>query len=484
MSERADEPSGSASAPTVTHGPAASSIAIGVWIAALLPLVWLMPALHAHEPFVQAGWEVSVERFAFGLQPLRRGLEALCTFAPFGSQALRTSLAAALSISAVSAALYVWIELLLRRVLPLISALRAPIALGVAWAIASRLLIAEPVLARLIPYAPGVALALACLAQRAALTRAPHLLRALAQLAFVWLLTLLEQPLLAILIAPALAPVIRLLRGIEPVSELVRRAVTVVDSPSHQKPAPRLMLAAALTFMVLCGALLREGANAVSALRSEAFDALRDALLHDAAPRAGLVLHPSISYPLWRSRAALRVRADVRLVPSAALLEPRTAERLANAHPELKSLVRASLLRGALDPIELQTLAATRAVHLTPELETFVAVRETLLPGALGFEVTTSSATSADLKAAWASSEGARARLFAQLDPAQLDPATRAFVREHCVLNAALLSGLQRGAVLSEQLDRAASFATNPEERDALASALTIVGIPAGASPR
>jgi hypothetical protein len=372
----------------------------------------------------------------------------------------------------------VWLELLLRRVQVLPTAARGPLALGIAWALVGSAIGAEPVLARLAPYAPGAALALACLAQREALARAPCTLRATAQLGMLWLLTLLEQPLLALWVAPVLGPVVRELRGIEGVSELTRRAALASDAP---KPATSLAQAAALSYMLVGAVALHEASRAVGAIRSEGFDALREALLEDARPRTLLLLHADIAESLARSGHSARVRPDMQSVNGGALIDPQQGERVAAQHPKLKALVRASLLRGVIDPVELQTLGTTRRVKLTPDALGFVSVRETLLPSALGFDTTTNTAMSADLKAGWASAEPGSTRLFAELDPLQLDPSTRAFLREQCALTAALLAGLERGAVLAQHVDLASLYAVGAAERAQLREVLSIVGIPAAA---
>ena len=102
-----------------------------------------------------------------------------------------------------------------------------------------------------------------------------------------------------------------------------------------------------------------------------------------------------------------------------------------------------------------------------------------LAAASLGADVATSHVTAGDLRVALDANAPRSEELFAQLALGELDAAGRAFVREQCVLTAALLSDLARGTLLSEYVDRAALFTRNAQERAELARALPAVGIPA-----
>jgi hypothetical protein len=133
---------------------------LGPLIAWLMPLMWLLPLLPAHAPIVQAEYEATPLGLPGAL--LSPVFEALARALPVGSLELRQALLAAMAVCALAAALQALLDSLLARFLMPLA--RAPVALGLSWALLSRLLVLEPVVMRAAPLALCAAIALACLA--------------------------------------------------------------------------------------------------------------------------------------------------------------------------------------------------------------------------------------------------------------------------------------------------------------------------------
>jgi hypothetical protein len=72
--------------------------------------------------------------------------------------------------------------------------------------------------------------------------------------------------------------------------------------------------------------------------------------------------------------------------------------------------------------------------------------------------------------------------VLGELALGEVDAATRAWARDQCVLTAALVSPLSRGAFLAEYLDRARLLTRDAADKKGLAAALATMGIPAAAA--
>jgi len=369
------------------------------------------------------------------LLPLHAALTRIALLVPIGSDATRQHALAALLLGASCASVFVLLDVAIARVtraFELAPAVRAPLALGLTWVVLSEVLALEPVIARCGPVALLAALIIGCAALRFRVS---------------------TERLIAVL-------------------ERARGRGATEHAPS------RLSLLAACTFMALGALYLRGATVRVAEIRSDAQEALQEALLFRAAPRSVLML----SDELARSslRAIADARPDIELIEARALFDVRGAEALAAQRPELMALIRSSLLRGTLDVPELQALAAQRPVRLALDLEMLAGVREVLVPAGLFSEVATSSVTSSDLSLARSSGDAQVQSLLGELALGELDTPTRAWVRDQCVLTAALLAPLSRGAYLAEYLDRARLFTRGEREKRALGGALATMGIPAG----
>ena len=244
----------------------------------------------------------------------------------------------------------------------------------------------------------------------------------------------------------------------------------------EHKPS-KLALAVSCAFMALGALYLRDASASAGELRSDANEALREAIMYRAAPRSVLVVSDNITASTTRAIAS--TRPDVDVIDVSALFDVQNAEALATRRPELTALIRASLLGGTLDAPELQAFAAQRPVRLAVELSMLADVRDVLLPASLVSEVATSSVTSGDLNLAHTSGDAHVQALLGELALGELDTATRRWVRDQCVLMAALLSPLSRGAFLAEYLDRARLLTLNEADKKSLAAALATMGIPA-----
>jgi hypothetical protein len=232
--------------------------------------------------------------------------------------------------------------------------------------------------------------------------------------------------------------------------------------------------------MAACALYLRDAAQTAGELRSDANEALREAIVYRAAPRSVLVMSDALAASA--ARAIRDARPDIDVIGVSALFDVKGAEALATKRPELTALIRAALLRGELDAPELQAFAAQRPVRLALDLDMLASVREVLIPAGLFSEVATSSVTTGDLALARTSSEAHISELLGELALGETDPATRALVRDQCVLNAALVSPLSRGAFLAEYLDRARLLTQSAADKQGLAAALATMGIPAAAA--
>jgi len=155
---------------------------------------------------------------------------------------------------------------------------------------------------------------------------------------------------------------------------------------------------------------------------------------------------------------------------------------LAAAIASSTALIRASLLDGGLNAPELQAFAQQRPVRLLLELPMLTSVRQVLVPAGLFSEVATSSVTEGDLSLARRTADAHMEILLGELALGELAGPTRGWVRDQCVLTAALRAPRSRGAFLAEYVDRARLFTRGADEKHQLARALATMGIPAAAA--
>lgn len=407
---------------------------MGAIVAALLPLVLLMPSLPSATPVVRAAWQSYV---AWLDAPLGAALTRIAWLMPIGSDGTRQSALALAMICAACASVFVLLDVAIARAaraFELAPVLRAPVALALTWALLVQALTLEPVIVRLGPVALVIAVAVGCFALRFRVS------------------------------TDRLIDVLERARG---------------RSAAERRPSA-LALAVAGTFMALGALYLRGAAQSSSELRSDASEALREALVYRAAPRSVLIMSEQLTAS--SARAVLAMRPDVEVIDVSALFDVKGAEALAGRRPELTALIRASLLHGALDAPELQAFAAQRPVRLALPLGMLASVREVLVPAGLLSEVTTSSVTTGDLGLARRANEDYVTALLGELALGEVDAATRGWVRDQCVLIAALVSPLSRGAFLAEYLDRARLLTHDAADKKGLVAALVTMGIPAAAA--
>jgi hypothetical protein len=403
-------------------------------VAALLPVVLIVPGLPLSTPLVPAAWQGYL---AWLDRPLQAAFERMAWLIPAGSEGARASAVALVMICGACASLFVLLDIAIARAtraFEVAAVLRAPVALGASWVLLGVVLGLEPVIVRLGPAALLVAIGAGCFATR---------FRA----------------------------------STDRVIDVLERARG--RSASEHKPSA-LAIAVAGAFMAACALYLRDAAQTAGELRSDANEALREALVYRAAPRTVLLMSDALAAST--GHALVVARPDIDVIEVTALFDARGAEALAKKRPELTALIRASLLRGALEAPELQAFAAQRPVRLALELSMLTSVRDVLVPAGLFSEVATSSVTTGDLALARTSSEAHISELLGELALGEIDPATRALVRDQCVLNAALVSPLSRGAFLAEYLDRARLLTQSAADKQGLAAALATMGIPAAAA--
>ncbi|MEM9730107.1 MAG: DUF2723 domain-containing protein [Myxococcota bacterium] len=169
---------------------------------------------------------------------------------------------------------------------------------------------------------------------------------------------------------------------------------------------PRVAPAIAAILAVLCvGQFVRSwpAASLQSFADTDAFDdSLRRAL-----PNGAVVLahNPNTIFRFWGGEAEERNRPDVTLVPLPILSYPKLVEAMVDRDPELRPLLRNYLLSGALDPSELQTLAATRPVFVEMDLRVAPELYEMMVPEQLYHRVLTADMAEADEAAAMRSHE-------------------------------------------------------------------------------
>jgi hypothetical protein len=407
---------------------------MGAIVAALLPLVLLMPSLPSATPLVPAAWQGYVVWLD---APLRAALTRIAWLMPIGSDGTRQSALALAMLCAACASVFVLLDVAIARAtraFELAPVLRAPVALALAWVLLAQALMLEPVIVRLGPVALISAVVLGCVALRFRVST-------------------------------------------ERLIEVLERAR---GRTADQRKPRRLALAVAGTFLALGALYLRGAAQSTSELRGDVSEALREALVYRAAPRSVLVMSDELAAS--SARDVLAARPDIEVIDVSALFDVKGAEALASRRPELTALIRASLLRGELDAPELQAFAAQRPVRLALPLGMLASVREVLLPAGLLSEVATSSVTSGDLSLARTGSEDHITALLGELALGEVDAATRGWVRDQCVLTAALVSPLSRGAFLAEYLDRARLLTRDATDKKGLAAALATMGIPAAAA--
>jgi hypothetical protein len=402
-----------------------------VLIAGLLPLLLLTPALPVAAPLVPSSWQSVLAPVT---APLHVALARIGGLIPLGSDGLRESALALALLCAATASLYVLLDVALARAtraFDVAASLRAPLALGLSWAGLGLVIAAEPVVVRLGPSALIAAVAAGCLA-------------------------------------------IRLRASTDRLIDVLERAR---GRKSGERKPSALALAVSCTFMLLGALYLRGVAQDAGELRGEAGEILRDALLQRAAPHAVLIVDDALFAST--ARAIGDARPDVELFDVSVLFDVANAEALAARRPELTPLIRASLLGGALNGPELQAFAVQRPVRLALPLTLLAPVREVLVPAGLFSEVASSTVTEGDVNLARTTSDAAVQALLGELALGELDAATRGFVRDQCVLTAALLSPLARGAYLAEYVDRARLFVRGDRDKQGLAAALVTMGIPA-----
>lgn len=408
---------------------------LGALVAAFLPVVLLVPRLPLAVPVVPAAWQGYV---AWLDRPLQAAFARLAQLVPVGSDGARESAIGLVLICTACMSAFVLLDIAIARAtraFELAPVLRAPVALGAAWALLGVVLGFEPVVVRLGPPALIFAIAGGCAA-------------------------------------------VHFRRRTERVIEVLERARGRV--PGEEKNPSALAIIVACAFMAVGALYLRSEAQRADQLRGDASETLREALVFRAAPRTVLVMTDALA--ARNARALTAARPDMDVIAVSALFDARHAEALATKRPELTALIRASLLRGELDPPELQAFAAQRPVRLLLDLDMLTGVRDVLIPVGLVSEVATSSVTTSDLALARTASEDHISDLLGELALGEVDPATRAFVRDQCVLAAALVSPLSRGAFLAEYLDRARLLTLSPSDRQGLAAALATMGIPAAAA--
>jgi hypothetical protein len=403
-------------------------------VAALLPVVLIVPALPLATPVVPAPWQ---SYLAFIDRPLQAAFEQLAWLIPAGSIGARSSAVALVMLCGACASVFVLLDIAIARMtraFEVAAVVRGPVALGATWALLGILLGLEPVIVRLGPLALTVALVAGCGSARLRVST-------------------------------------------DRVIDVLERARGRVAG--EHKPSA-LAITVACAFMAMGALYLRSAAQTAGELRSDANEALREALVYRAAPRSVLVLSDALVAST--AHAVRAARPDIEVIAVSALFDVKGAEALAMKRPELTALIRASLLSGELSAPELQAFAAQRPVRLALDLGMLASVREVLVPAGLFTEVATSSVTTGDLALARTASEAHISELLGELALGETDAATRALVRDQCVLSAALVAPLSRGAFLAEYLDRARLLTQSPADKQGLAAALATMGIPAAAA--
>jgi len=192
---------------------------------------------------------------------------------------------------------------------------------------------------------------------------------------------------------------------------------------------------------------LQATARAALALDRSASDALSDTLRRTLPVRSALLLAPELACAFLDAEREERARPDLLVALQPWLLDLPAAERVARRNPELMPLLRAQLLaeqppaRAAsrkaapralpdreLPLVELTALAARRPVLLELGTEPGAGVHAVLLPYALYHQVSTHAVTRSDRDLAARDRDQRLARLYAELDLTQLDPAVTRFL--------------------------------------------------------
>jgi hypothetical protein len=135
---------------------------LGILVAALLPVVLIVPGLPLATPLVPAAWQGYL---AWIDRPLQAAFERMAWLIPAGTEGARASAVALIMICGACALLDIAIARA-TRAFELAAVLRAPVALGAAWVVLGIVLGIEPVIVRLGPIALIVAIAVGCVAAR------------------------------------------------------------------------------------------------------------------------------------------------------------------------------------------------------------------------------------------------------------------------------------------------------------------------------
>jgi hypothetical protein len=222
---------------------------------------------------------------------------------------------------------------------------------------------------------------------------------------------------------------------------------------------------AALALTALAVTQLEAAARKARAIDRAAIDALGEPARRDAPARSALLLAADSAPALLEAEAEEHARPDLLVTLKPWLLDLAAAQRVAAQSPELLPLLRADLLgdetpddtEAELPVVELAALAARRPLLLELTALRERSVHRNLTPFALYHQVATSEVSKSDVDLAAQASEKRFARAFAEIVPAQLDPALLEWLadRHLAELDYALsLSDLKLAAQALERLDR------------------------------
>lgn len=205
-------------------------------------------------------------------------------------------------------------------------------------------------------------------------------------------------------------------------------------------------------------------------------DTFDDALRRDLPDHAVVFAHnPQTLFRFWGGEAEAQSRPDIVMIALPFLTYPGMVERILQDTPELKPVLTAYLVRGALRTEELQGLAAERPVFVEMDVRVSPEMYATMVPDELFYEVLADGATAIDVRQGANKRAASWQRLYASLAPVN-DRETRALLLWHHYMDALYFSGV--GARAEARTAVSQGLALNPTARElvALAEALEAPG--------
>jgi hypothetical protein len=164
-------------------------------------------------------------------------------------------------------------------------------------------------------------------------------------------------------------------------------------APSKPRLAPALaaILALAASFQFV------RSLNASSLAHFADTDVFDDGLRRSLPARSIVLAHnPQTIFRFWGGEAEEANRPDVTMIPLPLLTYPKLIDELVRKEPELKPLLRAYLLEGALSAAELQSLASLRPVYVEMDARIPQEMMDLLIPEQLYHRVLTSETMSTE----------------------------------------------------------------------------------------